>query len=627
MRMTFMNYGTIRERGQALAELILAMSIVAILVPFFLGGITASRDGRVQEEVRQRAHAILQEKREAIRSVRSNGWSNIAANGTYRAVNDGQIWFLQAGTEVVSGFSVSIVISSVQRTVDGQIVPSGGTIDPATRQVQYTVSWGIPSPGGSITAREYLTRYNNNAALSQTTFGNGSRSNTRLSTLDGGSIELSPVTGTLSFAEEFADEESQYTFDNSVVEVVDGYAQLKQLANPVSGASTNGALTTNMTGWTYGEWGNTNRVSGGWTSTGGNPTGNVQISYTSTVNQAAGGYFRQTITNTAINPTATLSFQWSVSQWTSSGPPDSFRVYAWLDTTSGAPTPANAVWSSAELTGLTSWAGTGSIDMSSRMLNPGTYYLKVGAYLDYRNVGSQGPFQVRFDNIAFTWSGFGTPVYSTAQPSVVRTESFASPYLNAFTGFAATEVANGGSIRYQVSNDDGATWWWYSGSWQQATLSTHYMTASTLNQRINSFPAANKQIAVRAFLISSGTQFVRLDRFQVNYNADVAPSGTNTGTFTSATLDAGAIVAMNRLQWVGYQPAGTTIQFQFANNTGGNTWTYVGPDNTSATYFTGDGGMIPIPRVNARYLRYRIFFSSTVADLPRVSEVYINYAP
>jgi len=617
------------QQGQALVELLLAMTMIFILIPVFLTGIVSSRDGRVIEENRSEGTAILQETQEAVRNIRGNGWAGIGTTGSFHPRNDGLVWYLQSGTEVRNGKSIRVLIGDARRDVNGALVSSGGTVDPSTKLITYTVSWSSPEVG-SIVAQEYLGRYVNNAELSHTTqaqFNTGTRVNTTVTAAGNGTFQLTSGTGAFTFVDNY-DDGANYTFDTSKVEVTGGYAQLKGLNPIISGSTTNPNFTTNATGWTYGEWGHTSRVSGTWSPSGGNTGGNIPALYTRTVNQAAGGYWRQTVQNFTSNPTSQLSFEWSASTFEGTPNPDSFRVYAFLDTNSTAPILGTEVWSSGQITGVTAWSGAVNVDMSSKMITSGTYYLKLAAYLDYNNTSTKGPFLVRFDNAQLTWTGTqASTTYATDYPTIYQSPSLADPYIVAWSTFSASETPNGGSIVYQLSPDDGANWWYYTSSWVLATLNTHVMTAATTNTRIPTFPATSKKIAVRAFLRSNGLQWVRLNSVTVGYKAAVAPGGLISGTFTSASLDAGATVAMHKIKLSGSQPTGTTIRFRIANNTNNSTWNYVGPDNTTTSFYTGMNGMIPIAATSARYIRYRVFFESTVIDVPQITDVFINYSP
>jgi hypothetical protein len=218
--------------------------------------------------------------------------------------------------------------------------------------------------------------------------------------------------------------------------------------------------------------------------------------------------------------------------------------------------------------------------------------------------------------------------YATDSPTITPTTSFQPASVSSWNSFSATEIPNGGSIRYQLSDNDGVTWYYYDSSgtpgWKPAVTATNYNDAATVNTQISSFPVASGKIRVRAFLISNGTQQVKLDAITIGYTGN---GGVNNGTFVSGSMDAGANVAFNRLVWSETNTANTTTRFQVATNTDNSTWNYVGPDGTSATYFTAGVGTIPLTISNGRYIRYTISFSSSTSDLPNVADVSVNYAP
>lgn len=55
------------------------------------------------------------------------------------------------------------------------------------------------------------------------------------------------------------------------------------------------------------------------------------------------------------------------------------------------------------------------------------------------------------------------------------------------------------------------------------------------------------------------------------------------------------------------QPAQTSLRIQVATNNDNATWNYVGPDGTSASYYTGSGTDLSVVHDNNRYLRYKIW--------------------
>ena len=153
--------------GQSLVELLLAISLAALLLPALLTGLVASREGRVQQKQRSDAVSYLRESAEAVRNVRDSGWSNFATNGTFHPVISGSNWSLVSGAETLNGFTRQIVVSDVSRDASGAIVTSGGTVDPSTKKVVSTVSWTQPY-ASNISSTTYITRHENISVIQTT---------------------------------------------------------------------------------------------------------------------------------------------------------------------------------------------------------------------------------------------------------------------------------------------------------------------------------------------------------------------------------------------------------------------------------------------------------------------------
>ncbi len=156
------------NKGQLLIELVLVMGLAAAIVPALLTTFVASRSGRVQNQERIVALGYLQEAKEAIRTYRESDWSTFAVNGTYHPVISGTTWTLSSGIETVNSITRQIVISDVQRDATGAIVTSGGTTDPSTKKATISVTWAAPL-STTITSTLYFTRWNENAAYTETT--------------------------------------------------------------------------------------------------------------------------------------------------------------------------------------------------------------------------------------------------------------------------------------------------------------------------------------------------------------------------------------------------------------------------------------------------------------------------
>ncbi len=170
-------------KGQSLVELLVALGLAAILIPAFMAGIMASREGRAQQEQRSSAAASWREAVEAVRAVRNKGWTSFAVNGTYHPVVEAGSWKLEAGSETLGDLTRSVVISDYLRN---------SKVDPSTKNVLVTVSWSMPL-ANSVSSTLVLTRYLDNLVYTETTeaqFNAGTKSGTNVTNTAGGEVVL-----------------------------------------------------------------------------------------------------------------------------------------------------------------------------------------------------------------------------------------------------------------------------------------------------------------------------------------------------------------------------------------------------------------------------------------------------
>jgi hypothetical protein len=313
----------------------------------------------------------------------------------------------------------------------------------------------------------------------------------------------------------------------------------------VSGATTNPDFS-NFTNWAGADW-LWSPTTETWVSTGGNSTGNVQISVPRARNIVGGGYWRQAFTTTVANPTVTVSFDWKNIAYTAGG---TVTAYVFVDSGSGVPTISTNVWSQI-ITGNTSWATVANINASSRVTTAGTYYLKVAYYVSGSS-SNLGPFTIGFDNVSLNWSKAGscsgTPtacttfvssptcvaqvgcawnnvaVYPTNSPAIYPNNSLEPVGVTSWNSFSETATKGTGEIYYQLSNDDGTTWkYWNGTAWVTSVSSTNYNTALVINTNISTFSAVSGKIKWKAFLVSNGSQQIVLDNVAVGYTQNALP--------------------------------------------------------------------------------------------------------
>lgn len=157
----------LKNKGQALVELILVMGLAAIILPALLTGFVASRNGKPQQVQRNRGTALLKETEKGIRNVQNTNWSSFATNGTYHTAINGTLWNLVSGALTnTDGITQRIDVADVYRDSSGAIA-TAGTVDPSTKKALITISWTMPS-ASSITSTMYLT-HTKNSTVVQTT--------------------------------------------------------------------------------------------------------------------------------------------------------------------------------------------------------------------------------------------------------------------------------------------------------------------------------------------------------------------------------------------------------------------------------------------------------------------------
>jgi hypothetical protein len=124
--------------------------------------------------------------------------------------------------------------------------------------------------------------------------------------------------------------------------------------------------------------------------------------------------------------------------------------------------------------------------------------------------------------------------YDTATPTIIPANYLP---IDSISSFSETATKNGGSIKYQLSNDGGNTWHWFSSGWQVATDSyLQANDASDIGSNLGSFPLGSKRILWKAYLVSDGSQLVQLSSIDISYAPPLAnTSGSSSGRSGSSS--------------------------------------------------------------------------------------------
>ena len=151
--------------------MVLTIALMGVLGLAFLS-ISA---GTLQEQVLQ-ASNLTQETMEAVRNFRDGvAWNNddfaneydglgvVGIGVPYHPLMSSDVpprWQLISGAETVNGFTRSVVFDEVRRNASDNIVTTGGTVDPNTKQATVTVSWTEKGRSHQVELVTYFTNWN-----------------------------------------------------------------------------------------------------------------------------------------------------------------------------------------------------------------------------------------------------------------------------------------------------------------------------------------------------------------------------------------------------------------------------------------------------------------------------------
>lgn len=145
--------------GFGIIEIIIAISIFIIIAGVATASIIGSLSINRLGEEETNANVYAQEGIEAIRSIKNQSWANITT-GTYGVDNSTGKWVLSGTSNSSAKFTRQIKISAVERDGGGNIVSSGGVIDPDTMKIDSIVAWDfLPGRNNSITLTAYLSHW------------------------------------------------------------------------------------------------------------------------------------------------------------------------------------------------------------------------------------------------------------------------------------------------------------------------------------------------------------------------------------------------------------------------------------------------------------------------------------
>lgn len=154
--------------GQSIIEVIVAVAILIIIAGTSMIAVLGSFSTTRLAEEETEATLIAVEGLEAVQSIRNQGWDDpfLATNCSAGCGLDNTSGWMFSGSSdihtITTGrdFVRTVIVSQVERDVGGDIVPSGGTVDPDTYLIASVVTWDFtPSRQNTVDMFMYLTKW------------------------------------------------------------------------------------------------------------------------------------------------------------------------------------------------------------------------------------------------------------------------------------------------------------------------------------------------------------------------------------------------------------------------------------------------------------------------------------
>ena len=161
------------QSGFGLLEVIVAMALFMIVIVAGSGGVLQTYSINTLSGTETQAKLYAQEGIEAVHSIAKQDFANIAV-GTYGLNPSSGSWVFSGTTETLGDYTRRIQVQEVQRDGSGNIVASGGTVDPDMYRIVSIVNWSLsPTRNNTVDLVTYVSNYRQDI----TTGGNTMASN------------------------------------------------------------------------------------------------------------------------------------------------------------------------------------------------------------------------------------------------------------------------------------------------------------------------------------------------------------------------------------------------------------------------------------------------------------------
>lgn len=133
--------------------------------------------------------------------------------------------------------------------------------------------------------------------------------------------------------------------------------------------------------------------------------------------------------------------------------------------------------------------------------------------------------------------------YATDLPTIEPNDAYEPVAVASWKNFTESATKNSGEIYYQISNNNGANWYYWNGTAWVEAVGAQYNTATTIDTNINEFPTGTRQFKWKAFLSSNGSQAITLTNVTLVINPDISPPADNASNIQMFTEDGGTAIS------------------------------------------------------------------------------------
>lgn len=149
----------IKQKGFGLLELIVAMALFMIVVVVGAGGVLQTYSINTLSGTETQAKLYAQEGVEATHSIAKQNWA-LMVPGAYGLDTGGGNWVFSGSSDTLGNYVRTTQIQTVQRDGSGNVVTSGGTVDPDIFKVNVSIDWSLsPTRNNTVDLETYLTNY------------------------------------------------------------------------------------------------------------------------------------------------------------------------------------------------------------------------------------------------------------------------------------------------------------------------------------------------------------------------------------------------------------------------------------------------------------------------------------